>query len=247
VADRNETDGFRRGYRAAQLERLGPRGIARSTVLPGAKYEFRGGHFRSAIRYEREVMANLRHLQMLRAARPAFVDLLALEGEVKDELRIARRTVDELRDEGLGRACTVKAMRASPQRPPSVREYPTFTEAVEEDPRRALPDWPAREDLSGADVGFRWSLENPIRRWETTTWRISWLEETEEVYAIELPDRGRLSKRRRVWILGKLQSWEAVHGALWELQCHAMDERNSLVVAAERVARAARDEAAGSL
>jgi hypothetical protein len=246
VTDQWETEEFKRGYRAAQLERLGPRGIPRSRLLPGAQYEFRDGHFWSAVAYERDVTVNLRCLQMLRTTGRSDRELDPLEAEVNDELRVARGTVDEILKEGNGYACVVEAMRASPQRPPAVREYAIFTEAVEEDPRRAIPDWPAREDLGGADFGDRWGLENPLRRWESSRWRISWIEETEEAYAIEhMDDEPWTSQFGRVWILGKLPSFASARQALLDPQLRAMDERNSLIVAAKAVADAIRSEEPG--
>ncbi|MGN6276458.1 MAG: hypothetical protein ACTHNP_11115 [Solirubrobacterales bacterium] len=245
MTDRKETEEFERGYRAAQLERLGPKGITRSRLLPGAEYRFRDGHFQSAVRYECDVMENLRHLQRLRRDDPTSEDLRQLEEEVKSELRLARSSVDALRREAIGRSEVVKAMRALPQRPGTALEYASFIEAVEDDPGRALPDWPAREDLGGADFGTRWSLENPIRRWETTRWRISWLcETTNEVYAIEFKSQTGPRQLGRVWILGQLTSWDAARRALEDLSLRAMDYRNSLIVAAEAVARVAREEQA---
>ncbi len=51
-----------------------------------------------------------------------------------------------------------------------------------------------------------------------------------------------LSREQRVWLLGVLRTRQAVGEALEELTRHGMRERNSLVAAAESVARVSRRE-----
>ncbi len=105
---------------------------------------------------------------------------------------------------------------------------------------------------------MRWRLEGPFRRWECSRWRIAWLcgvrspgwwepealhddagEATTEVYAAELAAGG---DGERVWLLGKIRTRAALERALEELKRHAIDERNSLVAAADAVARVSQEE-----
>jgi len=216
------------------------------------------------VQYERDVVANLRHLQMLGWGREQEAPgLQQLEGVVREELARAREAVDLELEEGRGRPAVVAALRASPQRPESVREY-WETEFAELDSRRGSIMETGRVQLGGADYGSRWGLEHPLKRWLCTRWRISWLCEEEkfmfergdrehsdqgratcEVYAVELVDARMRSQPPRVWMLGKLSRRESVERALKELTLEAMDERNSLIVAAGNVARAERDEQGG--
>jgi hypothetical protein len=71
-----------------------------------------------------------------------------------------------------------------------------------------------RMGAGGEDYGFRWRLENPLRRWLTTRWRVSWLSiadresvtPTYEVYAIEFPGGDLSEETGRVWLMGKIES-----------------------------------------
>jgi len=144
----------------------------------------------------------------------------------------------------------VEALRASPQRLASVVEFPDVVSFVEQDQRRGLADWPNREDAGGVDLGIYWRLENSFRRWETTTWRISWLskeatyrneDHTDEIYAIEFPGRLGL-ETGRVWLLGTLHTRSAVDRALDDLRVYAIGERNSVAAAAAAVAAVMKEE-----
>jgi hypothetical protein len=182
-----------------------------------------------------------------------------LEREIKAELWKVRAAVDCELEEGRGRVCIVEAMRALPQRPWAVIEYANVISFLKEDPRRGVGDRSRRVAAGGADFGFDWQLENPFKRWETGRWRISWLcamkklddegqdwfysgdeDVTDEVYACEAV-KGQ-SPQGRIWLLGKLGTREAVDRALEELTRHAMNERNSLIAAAESVARVSHEE-----
>jgi hypothetical protein len=254
-------EAFERGRQVGRQEGLAFEGVPRLGPLPGAEFRFVDSWFESYVEYERRVVDNLRrvqHLRWLKHREP--LDLEAIEGDVLRELRRVQRAVDVEREEGRGRACVVAAMRALPQLPGSVREYGSMAEFVAEDERRAVFDWPAREDLGGADFGLWWSLENPFKRWLTTGWRISWLceegkfmgaddlvhdddgEATTELYALEFPNRDGGRRHGRVWLLGKLRTRAAVDRALFDLQVHAIRERNSLIAAADAVALVGREE-----
>jgi hypothetical protein len=174
------------------------------------------------------------------------------EERIKAELSRARCAVDAELAEGRGHACAVEALRASPQRPASVVEFPDVATFIEQDPIRGLPASMEVQDAGGADFGKDWNLENLFRRWETTTWRISWLgndemplrrgvEVNNEVYAVELG--GWLGiEPGRVWLLGKLRTLPAVEKALRELFHEGRQERNSLAAAAASVAAVMKEE-----
>ncbi|HEY2716141.1 MAG TPA: hypothetical protein VGI73_07965 [Solirubrobacterales bacterium] len=257
---------FERGRRVGHLEQTGFSGIPRSHLLPGARFRFRRSLFDSFLDYEREVLENLRQAQRLRWLRSRdrspsdhAEDLQRIEAEIRSELWKVREAVDAEREEGRGRACAVEALRASPQMPTTVAEY-SAAEFAREDERRKVrwhEDW---VDLSGADFGHDWGLENPFRRWEVSRWRISWLCDdrfswnpgeaphgeggsgTAEVYSVEGPRRHPADGEQRVWLLGVLRTRQAVGEALEELTRHGMRERNSLVAAANAVARVSRKE-----
>lgn len=167
-----------------------------------------------------------------------------LQRRIEAELSAVRKAVDAELEEGRGRPCVVHAMRQDPNRPVGVREFTDVEAFVSEDPRRALPDWPRRRDAGGADYGYGWRMEDPVRRWNTTRWRVSWLCEHEpaptyELYAAERsarPEDG--PSTGRVWLLGVLHDAPAVDETLGELERHAQPERNSLVAVAEAVRRA---------
>lgn len=84
----------------------------------------------------------------------------------------------------------------------------------------------------------------------TTRWRVSWLSiadrdgetPTYEVYAIEFPGGSLSAETGRVWLLGEIQSRDTIRAILPELQEHAQDERNSLIVVAQRIQSASRAE-----
>ncbi len=261
MADKRElAEEFERGRRFGRQEGAPfEGGIAPfGPWLPGARWKFKISWFESYVEYEREVMANLRQLQRTRwldrkhgQVTVPEAELDRLEEAIKRELREVRQAVDSELAEGRGRHGVVEAMRASPERPGSAVEYGDLASFVRQDRRRAVGDWPRREDAGGADFGHRWQLENPFRRWQTTSWRISWLcqsgngdEGTNEIYALEFVKSRRGTRSTgRVWLLGKLSTLAAVEGALGDLQLYAMDERNSLIAAAAAVAAASRAEA----
>jgi len=272
MADRSEFDrGFEEGLRLGRVEGHLFEDLPRTGALPGARFAFYRSLFDSYADYERQAIAQLRAIQHVRwsarrgdpdpssRAEVEAVRLDELEAAASRELWRARVAVDAELEAGRGRACVVEAMRAQPQTPASVAEY-AMEEFVAEDRRRGVFDWPARLDLGGADFGSAWSLEDPFRRWLTTGWRISWLcdhdkfmgddelvhgdgdEATAEVYALEVWPRDVDRREARVWLLGKLHTRAAVDRALDDLQLHAMRERNSVVAAAEAVARISAEE-----
>lgn len=256
MADPSEIEeAFERGRQVGRREAFGPRGLPRKGPLPGAEFRFRRSYFESFVQYERDVVANLRHLQMLRWGRQAeTAGLIGFEEEAKRELQLAQEAVDAELEEGRGRPTVAAALRATPEVPPGVREYRDAKEFVEEDERRGDVMASGEVQLGGADYGFRWGLEQPFKRWLVTTWRVSWLCEVEkfmgmsdeihsdegnattEVYAVEQLRRPR-PEPPRVWLLGKLKTPAAVREALEDLTLEAMDERNSLVAAAVAVSR----------
>jgi hypothetical protein len=189
----------------------------------------------SALEVSRERVARCdREMERLRAMRAAC----------DRELWRVRAAVDAELGGGRGRRCVVEALRLDPNRPDGVRELPDADTFVAEDPRRAGFASPHGMELGGEDYGLRWNLEDPIRRWETSQWRISWLgidRPTYEVYAVEMTSvRGQAARRSgRVWILGRIESRSVVREALEELEFYAQAERNSLVAAARAVQRAA--------
>jgi len=67
--------------------------------------------------------------------------------------------------------------------------YPSVEAFVEENPARALPDWPKRMDADGADFGYDWTWQDPSQPWITTIWRVSYIDALREVYAIQLERR----------------------------------------------------------
>lgn len=239
-----------------------------SPITRGAAYEFRTSYFDSYCDYERRVTQVVRKMQRERwyvhselrqarergenARRRELMDrsevLLSFQRDALEELGLVRRAVDSELSRGAGRRCVVDAMRCEPTRPHGVRIYPNVEAFVEDDPRRALRDWPQRRDAGGMDFGFTWLLEEPLRRWETSRWRISWLCQdpaTYEVYGIE-----RLSNvsehsptTGQVWLLGRIPSRELLDSALEELEVHAQRERNSFAAAARAVARVSRQAA----
>ena len=249
--DRDIEEAFERGRLVGQREGFAFNGVP--PVAPwshGAKFRFKTSWFDSFVAYERDVLDDLRraqHGRWVERETDYEANLTQLQERLKVELSAVRSAVDRELEEGRGRPCVVEAMRALPQRPLSVCEYESLDAFVDQDRRRAVFDWPSRRDAAGADYGYRWRLENPFKRWETTQWRVSWLceddDSTKEVYAIEfLPEEaGGSGLFRRVWLLGKLQHWGAAEQVLGDLQRYAQNERNSLIVAAKAVGAAGRE------
>jgi hypothetical protein len=240
--------GFAEGREIGQREGLPFVGV---NPLPphhrGAKFEFARSWVDSFVSYERDLTECLRSVQRRRflgkdqLRREEEFTLSAAQKEIEVELDAARRAVDVEVERGLGRPRITDALRGPPRRPRGVREYPTIEAFVAEDRRRALFDWPDRRDAGGSDWGTGWGLERPIRRWETTRWRVSWLgndDPTNEVYAVEfvpLPNPG--PGTRRVWMMGTLANWKEVEAAISPLYS-VRHERNSLVAVANAVAAA---------
>lgn len=166
------------------------------------------------------------------------------------QLCAARDAVDAELEYGRGYACTVEAMRSAPIRPRGVHEFASVEAFVHGDRRRMLWRADGRVGAGGGDYGFNWRLENPLRRWLTTRWRVSWLSiadrndeiPTHEVYAIEFPGGEASEESGRVWLMGKIESHDTIYSILPELQQRAQRERNSLVVVAQRVRDAAQRE-----
>jgi hypothetical protein len=252
--DREIEEAFERGRLVGQRE-----GLAFTEVPPvapwshGAKFRFKTSWFESFVAYERDVLDDLRRVQHGRWVERGTdyeADLEQLQEKLEVELSAVRSAVDRELEEGRGRPCVVEAMRVPPQRPLSVCEFESLDAFVDQDRRRAVFDWPRRRDAAGADYGYRWRLENPFKRWETTQWRVSWLceddDSTKEVYAVEFfpAEIGGARLFGRVWLLGKLQDWQAAKRALGDLQRHAQNERNSLIVAAKAIGAAGQEEEA---
>lgn len=167
--------------------------------------------------------------------------LRTLEQSIADQLSRVAAAVDVELEEGRGRACVVDAMRRVPNRPSGVREYRDVREFVLEDPRRALPTLRGETDAGGEDFGSKWRLEDPVRRWNTTRWRVSWLyDTTHELYAIEYmkPHLPNGPPTDRVWLLGVLHDRADVDHLILELETYAQRERNSLVALAHAVSAA---------
>jgi hypothetical protein len=166
------------------------------------------------------------------------------------QLHLAHRAVDAELEYGRGYAYTVEAMRSAPMRPLGVREFASVEAFVRGDRRRVHWGVDGRMGAGGEDYGFRWRLENPLRRWLTTRWRVSWLSvadtegetPTYEVYAVEFPGGGSSEETGRVWLLGEIQSRDTIRAILPELEQHAQGERNSLAVLAQQIQRASRAE-----
>lgn len=245
-------DAFERGREVGRREGLPFRGVPRvPLVTTDVRFAFERSWIDSFIAYERAVTRQLRAVQQQRwIERQNSLDeardetLASLQDLIREELLVARDAVDAELATGRGRRCVVQAIRSAPMRPPGVRAFRDVAAFIAEDPRRAIPDWPRTRDAGGADYGAHWRLENPIRRWNTTTWRVSWLnmgDPTYELYAIELLQGGEPAGGR-VWLLGRLTESAAVEATVTELERYAQRERNSLVVVAEAVAQAARDE-----
>jgi hypothetical protein len=167
--------------------------------------------------------------------------LEGIQRYLEAELRTARRAVDAELETGRGHLCTVEAMRTPPTRPVGVREYKSVRAFVDEDPRRGLNGGPGLPDAGGEDYGWNWRLENPIRRWETTRWRLSRLsvsttgeEPTYEMYAVQLGEMDSTT-RERVWLMGVVPDRRKVAEILSEFEIHAQRERNSLVAVASKI------------
>jgi hypothetical protein len=169
---------------------------------------------------------------------------------IRDQLHEVRSVVDRELEFGRGYASTVEAIRGAPTRPRWVREFASVEVFVHGDRRRMHWGAGGRMGAGGEDYGFRWRLENPLRRWLTTRWRVSWLSiadresvtPTYEVYAIEFPGGGLSEETGRVWLMGKIESRDTIRAILSELERCAQHERNSLVVVAQRIQNAARAE-----
>jgi hypothetical protein len=217
-----------------------------SLVHRGASFEFNRSWVESFIDYERDLTECLHAILQRRwmvgeDAREAESDLLVgAQEEIKRELARVRRAVDAEVDRGLGRERILEALRGPPGRPPGVREYRTIESFVDGDRRRGVFDWPRRRDAAGSDWGH-WSLERPIRRWETTSWRVSWLghdDATNELYALEFAVRSSGERGpRRVWLLGSVANWSEVDALITPLSGVAR-ERNSLIAVANAVSAA---------
>jgi hypothetical protein len=261
MSARTLEEAFERGRAVGRREGLAFEGIPPcSPWTTGASFRFERSWFDSFVAYERELLEQLRALQQQRwlqsldpATRSSRNDIQVqvaglvgrLQHQIERELRSARSAVDAELETGRGRSCTVAAMRAAPNRPVGVREVLEVGRFVADDPRRSLPDWPARRDAGGADYGWKWRLEDPLRPWTTSRWRVSWLcidDPTYEVYAIERLKNpfGRGPNTGRVWLFGVLRDHQFVDTALRELERYAQAERNSLVVVAKAVRDAAR-------
>jgi len=266
---------FQRGRRVGQREGLAFQGVPSiDNWLPGARFDFRDSWFDSFVNYERWVMLNLRLVQRMRwhlhhnrddakavLSRRLQNDqrLGELELKIKDELWEARAAVDAELEEGRGNAAIVSALRALPQRPASVVEFPDVTAFVAEDPRRGIPGAAKASVQAGATFGFDWKLENPLRRWEVSIWRIDWLcdanrmlysdddwqewnpaidsDYTDELCAcMVITDARGYELDTRVWLLGVLHRRAGAERALEDLRRHEVRDRNSLIAAAAAVA-----------
>jgi hypothetical protein len=172
-----------------------------------------------------------------------------IQAIISNQLYLVRQAVDAELEYGRGHAWTIEAMRSPPQRPRGVRELAGVQVFVAGDQRRGYLAVDGHLDAGGEDYGFRWRLEHPLLRWRTTRWRISWLCITDnpgdlptyEVYAIEFPHE-RLGETGRVWLLGEIHSRATIEALLPELEKHAQEERNSLVVASQQIQNATRAE-----
>ena len=280
--DREIEEVFERGRRVGQLEGIPFQGVQSiGSWLPGARFTFFSSWFESFVRYERHVVESLRELQRMRwllqqgvvEAKTSVLlsghskeTLEHLEQEIQDELMRVRWAVDGTLEEGCGRASVVGALRASPQRPVSVTEYDDAAAFIAEDPRRGIRNPEHVAVRPGTSFGNYWRLENPFRRWETSSWCIAWLcdphkplweawedeewfvadeeDVTNEVYAIEALDKSNpFAEDGRVWLLGAIQKRASINRALDELKLHAMRDRNSLVAAADAIAAEQAEEA----
>jgi hypothetical protein len=224
--------GYAEGREVGQREGLPFAGVDPSPPYhPGAKFEFETSWVESFLSYERILTVCLHRVEaarFLEKGRRGEADELALAGaqeEVESELQSARWAVDAEVERGLGPPRVTEALRGPPRRPRGVREYLDIDSFVEEDRRRAIAGWPETRDAGGSDAGIGWGLERPVRRWEGTRWRISWLgldtggyEPTNEVYALESSPPG--SSRpgpQRVWLLGSMADWDEVMAILSHL------------------------------
>ncbi len=263
ITDQKEIEAFERGRIVGQREGFALQGVPPTgDWLPGVEFTFHVSWFESFISYERFLTEFLREIQHARwtESREGVEGLVALLGKKipkaddhgamlaeheqrtryeRDETRLA---VDAELGEGRGRACIAEAIRASPQVPASVVEFPDVATFIEGDPRRSSPG--SQDAKEGAGIGLggaNWRLEDVFKRWETTWWEIAWHtddrpgwpageEATHEVFATESLGSGR------IWLFGKLHTREAVDRALDDLRTYAMDERNSVAAAATAVA-----------
>lgn len=246
-------DAFQRGWNHGKRDGHGLPGVPPIPPLTrGVRFSFQRSWADSYINYERALTDELRRLQAqvhaewcargsARSTRPSLRSLWAarhrqdwtpesLAELVAQELHEARRAVDGELEQGHGNANVAHGIRWAPIRPYGVRAFDTVAACVADRPERAWAR--GANDLGGWDFGLAWHMENPLARWQTTAWRISWLESsTSELYAIEA---GSAGSQRRVWILGALSDEDRVRELLYGLM-PAMHERNSLVVAARAV------------
>ncbi|HEY2715222.1 MAG TPA: hypothetical protein VGI73_03290 [Solirubrobacterales bacterium] len=283
MADRRELkEAEDRGRRIGQFEQVAFRVMPSvGTWLPEVRFTFFVTWSRSLADHGRRLVDNLREIQRVRwllkhdpEAAPLLPPphspstLLRLEQEYEAEAWKVRTSIGEFLDEGCGRACVAAALHAIPQRPATAIEYDDAAAFVAEDGRRGTI-YPTHVALRpDASFGIDWRLENPFRRWETTSWSIGWLcgpskemreagegepwfEEderaanaTHEVYAVESLDASNpFAEDGRVWVLGTLQRHASLDRALREMRLHAIHDRNSLVAAADAIAVAQREEA----
>lgn len=248
VFEEGRKAGFEEGREVGRREGLPFVGV---DPLPpfhrGAHFEFDRSWVDSFVSYERDLTECLRWVQGARWSRGSDPEagedftLVSAQQQIESELSAARRAVDAEVDKGLGKPRITDALRGPPRRPPGVREYRDIRAFVEEDRRRAVFDWPDRLDAGGSDWGVGWNLERAIRRWETTSWRISWLghdDPTNELYALEFaPPGSPRPGTRRVWLLGSPANWDEVDTVVSPL-LSIRHERNSLIAVAKAVSAA---------
>lgn len=184
---------------------------------------------------ERQATVTLQIEQLNQDEARARADLSACRSWIHDLLSWAQhefshrihRVLDEtqLADEEDGRRMDLRA-------------FETFSAAefADQDPRRGRTDlWPGAEDpltLLGMDFGYEWRHDLSDRpyaeyRRHTGTWRVSWIQETGELYGFD-------RRSGTVILIGRLPDLDPFEMMAWFRPLETrMAERNSLAVVVE--------------
>ncbi len=177
---------------------------------------------------------------MAGAVGQAYRAVAAVEGELGD----VRRWLDDFVEAANQYAAARPGLRRDSAPPPAwVRVYPDVDGFVEEDVRRLCRVW-GRRDVAGMDFGAGWTWEDPDSACRTSQWRVQWLRETGEIFAVRLYEDVPVSWHQRwslgpVWLLASnvsASTYDDKEPREWLSSIEPrMSERNSLLMLAEAV------------
>lgn len=150
--------------------------------------------------------------------------------QLEEQLAALREAVDaEITDDHPLRRQVLAARRTGHVKG---RAYDSLAEYLAQDPRRAMAYEPERIGGDGP-YGFRWQLENAERPWfGASQYAIFFHPELGEVCAAS--DDAHAA--HPVYILGRASSSKALNAAIGGYEVERMNERNSLLWAAEQIA-----------